>query len=950
MQSRLASLQPVIKNMKTNYNSLRSQVRSFSQFYEASITEARRQKYQRELRLRKRYHEQLVELKGNIRVLCRVRPHVDPGDVEGSTASTIITDVSDDTKLSILYKGKDRNFTLDKVFLPHTTQDEGTVENPGINQKALQVLYQEMEARSGLWYYQVSLSMVEIYNEVIRDLLSHDPQEKLDIKLNPDGSGQLHVPGLTNKEVRSIRHIKKVLITIPSHHYYRSSVMNRSSSVYLLIITTGREAGVGFAIKTHLARKLTWLPEGINDCLMTFQLPLTNKKHATLISAYAPTMTNPDDIKDKFYDELDTLISAIPQADKLIILGDFNARVGTDHQNWEGVIGRHGTGKCNSNGLLLLKMCATHDLVITNTLFRLHTHKKTSWMHPRSRHWHLIDYIIARKRDEMDFRVTKAMCGADCWTDHRLIVSKRRLRILPARRPQGQKTTNRLNIYKLQNKRIAREFANDLDGRLLNILLADEIGIEEQWTILRDAVYNTALEHLGSATRNNQDWFDENDEEIKTLLEEKHQRYKVYQNDPTSLAKKGAFTNIKRKVQIKLRKMQDIWFSKKADEIQGYADTHDQKRFYDALKAVYGPQSSSSSYLLNADGTKLLTERKQILERWAEHFNNILNRPANINDEAIARLPQVEINKELDVLPSGDEVRKAVKQLSCGKAPGNDAIPAEVYKAGGPVLMQTVTKLFQYMWTKEQVPQQMKDASIIHIYKRKGNRQSCDNHRGISLLSTAGKILARVLLNRLLHHLEQGLLPESQCGFRAKRGTVDMVFSAHQLQEKCQEQRQDLYVTFVDLTKAFDTVGRDGLWKIMAKFGCLSKFISVIRQFHDGMMVKVLNDGDVSEAFPVTNGVKQGCVLAPTLFSMLFSAMLSDAFNNCEDGIQVRYRTDGKLFNPKRLKAVTKVHETVIRELLFADDCALNASTEQQMQHEMDSFSQACDSFGLDQH
>ncbi|XP_077127643.1 kinesin-like protein KIFC3 isoform X4 [Ranitomeya variabilis] len=220
MQSRLASLQPVIKNMKTNYNSLRSQVRIFSQFYEASITEARRQicaavtdvseankdllqKYQRELRLRKRYHEQLVELKGNIRVLCRVRPHVDPGDVEGSTASTIITDVSDDTKLSLLYKGKDRNFTLDKVFLPHTTQEEvfqeiepvvmscisgynvcifaygqtgsgktytmeGTVENPGINQKALQVLYQEMEARRGLWNYQVSLSMVEIYNEVIR--------------------------------------------------------------------------------------------------------------------------------------------------------------------------------------------------------------------------------------------------------------------------------------------------------------------------------------------------------------------------------------------------------------------------------------------------------------------------------------------------------------------------------------------------------------------------------------------------------------------------------------------------------------------------------------------------------------------------------------------------------------------------------------------------------------
>ena len=108
------------------------------------------------------------------------------------------------------------------------------------------------------------------------------------------------------------------------------------------------------------------------------------------------------------------------------------------------------------------------------------------------------------------------------------------------------------------------------------------------------------------------------------------------------------------------------------------------------------------------------------------------------------------------------------------------------------------------------------DASIIHIYKRKGNPQVYDNHRGISLLSIAGKKLAKILLNRLNAHLDQaGLIPESQCGFRKDRGTIDMIFTARQLQEKYQEQNVDLYMTFVDLTKAFDTVSRDGLWKIM---------------------------------------------------------------------------------------------------------------------------------------
>ena len=132
----------------------------------------------------------------------------------------------------------------------------------------------------------------------------------------------------------------------------------------------------------------------------------------------------------------------------------------------------------------------------------------------------------------------------------------------------------------------------------------------------------------------------------------------------------------------------------------------------------------------------------------------------------------------------------------------------------------------------------------------------------------------------MVRHLDQaGLLLESQCGFRKNRGTIDMIFTANQFQEKCQEQNVDLYMTFVDLIKAFDSVGRDGLWNIMAKFGgCPASFTAMVRQSHDGMRARVQNDGEFSEPFPVTNGVKQGCVLTRTLFSMMFSAMLTDAF------------------------------------------------------------------------
>ena len=129
-------------------------------------------------------------------------------------------------------------------------------------------------------------------------------------------------------------------------------------------------------------------------------------------------------------------------------------------------------------------------------------------------------------------------------------------------------------------------------------------------------------------------------------------------------------------------------------------------------------------------------------------------------------------------------------------------------------------------------------------------------------------------------------------------------------------------MTFVDLIKAFDTVSRDGLWKIMANFGCPPRYIAMVRQFYDGMQARVQNDGEYSEPFPVTNGVKQGCVMAPTLFSMMFSAMLTD---DVDAGFPIRYRFDGKLLNLRKLQAKAKVQTDVVDKLIDADYLAENA-------------------------
>ncbi|KAJ1160520.1 hypothetical protein NDU88_001022 [Pleurodeles waltl] len=389
-----------------------------------------------------------------------------------------------------------------------------------------------------------------------------------------------------------------------------------------------REAGVGFAIRSNLIIKLATLPKGFNDRPMSLQFPLKEKRHATFINAYAPTMTSPEEIKDKFYEDLESLIASVTKEDRLVILGDFNTRVCVDYQTWEGVIGRNCVGKSNSNGHLLLKTCVAHDLLITNTVFHLHNPKKMSWMHPGSKHRHLGDYVI-----------------------------------------------------------------------------------------------NTCQ---------HEDWFGDNDEDIQKLQDEKCEAFRFLQQDTTSVSKKAAYSSIRIKVQAKLREMQDSWLSRKADEIQKYTDSNNSKHFYNALETIYGQQSSGTSPMFSADRSTLLTDKYASNRRWAEHFNNVLNRPSSINAEAIDHMPQVAINTSLAEPPKESEVKEATKLTSNGKATGSDSIPAAIYKAGGPVLLQKLTKLFQTMWQQEIIHQELKDASIVHLYKRKGNRQSCDNHSKLS--------------------------------------------------------------------------------------------------------------------------------------------------------------------------------------------------------------------------
>ena len=144
-------------------------------------------------------------------------------------------------------------------------------------------------------------------------------------------------------------------------------------------------------------------------------------------------------------------------------------------------------------------------------------------MHPRSKHWHLIDYVIVRRKDRQDVRVTKTMCGADCWTDHRLVVSKLNLRIQPVRRPQGKKVPKRLDVFKLKQDSKRQAFVNGICSHLDALEHSSE-DVDESWTFFRDNVHYSAMDFLGPVSCKHQDLIDENDKEIQGLLEEKHKK------------------------------------------------------------------------------------------------------------------------------------------------------------------------------------------------------------------------------------------------------------------------------------------------------------------------------------------------------------------------------------------------------------------------------------------
>jgi hypothetical protein len=367
------------------------------------------------------------------------------------------------------------------------------------------------------------------------------------------------------------------------------------------------------------------------------------------------------------------------------------------------------------------------------------------------------------------------------------------------------------------------------------------------------------------------------------------------------------FTQANREVKHSVRADKRKFINNLAEEAEEAARSNNMRQLYDTTRKLSGKFSRPERPVKDKNGNTV-QGKKQELDRWLEHFKELLNRPAPTNP------PHINPDNDLDIdseRPTREEIRDAIQHLKRGKAAGPDNIPAEALKADLKTTVNMLYPLFGRIWEEEEVPEEWKESHLIKLPK-KGDLSNCANYRGISLLSVPGKVLNRILLERIKHAVDP-LLRDEQAGFRRRRSCIDQIATLRIIVEQSLEWNSSLYINFVDYEKAFDSVDRETLWKLLRHYGVPTKLVTLIKNSYQGMTCRVVHEGQLTDSFTVETGVRQGCLLSPFLFLLVIDWTMRTSTANRRNGIQWTLWEQ-------------------LEDLDCADDLALLSHSHQQMQ------------------
>ena len=231
--------------------------------------------------------------------------------------------------------------------------------------------------------------------------------------------------------------------------------------------------------------------------------------------------------------------------------------------------------------------------------------------------------------------------------------------------------------------------------------------------------------------------------------------------------------------------------------------------------------------------------------------------------------------EETEPEPLLEEVMAAIDQLKSGKSPGLDGIPAELIKKAGATCKAAIHYLCLVIWRTCIWPEDWKIQEFVMLFK-KGNSKECGNYRTIALISHTSKVLLIIILNRMRKKVEEEL-SDIQAGYRSNRGTIDMLFTLQNLIEKIRNTEEEAFITFIDYSKAFDSVKHHRLFEIMLEMGFPKHLVALIAGLYDHQKATIRWNGEHTAFFGINKGVRQGCILSPHLFSVYTEQVMRNA-------------------------------------------------------------------------
>ena len=588
----------------------------------------------------------------------------------------------------------------------------------------------------------------------------------------------------------------------------------------------------------------------------------------SFIQAYAPQQGRPLEEKDDFYEQLQDTLDNIPTDSEIIIMGDLNGHVGS--RPVEDVIGKFGIGKRNEGGEMLIDFCMRNKLSIMNTYFNHQNSHKYTWYRYNSQigQYDLkaqIDFILATRKSVI--KDVKAIPSVSLDSDHRLVKGKMKIHLPEKEKSKVRKRVKTENL-KTTEQEIQLKLAEARDT------IRDE-NIEEHWGKFKHCLQEIQEKIVGIATLGNRKkkktgWWTE---DVKAEVDKKKKLFRTWLKCRTG-ENREAYVKQRNHVNVvKKQARRGMWANIGRDLQEDARGT--KKLLYSMAKAykTRNDDKSRNTTLKDKSGA-ILTGQKNVANRWAEYFQELLN----VNDGEIqqgrnngeAKPPTLVASDQEEDPIRMDEIEAVLKLTKNNKAPGPDMIPIETIKAGGQPLKDILLELLNRLWSSGIVPEEWNQSLICPIFKNKGDPLDCKNYRGISLMSHVGKLYERILERRLRSEVEE-MLSESQCGFRPGRGTIDQIAALRLYLEKSWEYAIDQHICFLDLEKAFDRVPREKMWKVIEDTGISSRLLMAIKSTYKDQKSAVIGD---TNYFNINTGVRQGSVLSPLLFIIYLNHIL----------------------------------------------------------------------------